>query len=58
MPQLGAGTLEDRIDRLEERLEHLVDAVARIGDEVESGFAAARKTTDQEFRQLDRKSVV
>jgi hypothetical protein len=52
MPQLGAGTLEDRIDRLEERLEHLVDAVARIGDEVESGFAAARKTTDQEFRQL------
>lgn len=52
MPQLGAGTLEDRLDRLEERLEQLADAVTRVGDEVESGFAAARKTADQEFRQL------
>ena len=52
MPQLAKGTLEDRLDRLEERLEQLADAVTRLGNEVEAGFAAAQKAADQEFRQL------
>lgn len=52
MPQLTAGSIEDRIDRLEQRLEQLADAVRRMGDEIESGFATARKASEHEFRQL------
>lgn len=46
------GTVSDRLDRLEEKIEQLADVVGRIADDVETGFADVRKMSDSEFRQL------
>ena len=45
-------TLEDRLDRLEEKLDQLLDGVLRMAEDLESGLTTARKTNEQEFRQL------
>jgi hypothetical protein len=52
MRDSGFGTLTDRLDRLEEKIEQLADLVGRMADDVEAGFADARKMSDSEFRQL------
>ena len=46
------GTMSDRLDRLEEKIEQLADLVGRMADDVEAGFADVRKMSDSEFRQL------
>lgn len=46
------GTVSDRLDRLEEKIEQLADVVGRMADDVEAGFADVRKMSDSEFRQL------
>jgi hypothetical protein len=46
------GTVSDRLDRLEEKIEQLTDVVGRMADDVEAGFADVRKMSDSEFRQL------
>lgn len=46
------GTVSDRLDRLEEKIEQLADVVGRLADDVEAGFADVRKMSDSEFRQL------
>ena len=46
------GTLSDRLDRLEEKIEQLADVVGRMADDIEAGFADVRKMSDSEFRQL------
>ena len=46
------GTVSDRLDRLEEKIEQLADLVGRMADDVEAGFADVRKMSDSEFRQL------
>ena len=46
------GTMSDRLDRLEEKIEQLADVVGRMADDVEAGFADVRKMSDLEFRQL------
>jgi hypothetical protein len=48
----GTTTLDDRLDRIEEKLDQLSDLVLRMSDELESGLATARKNNEQEFRQL------
>ena len=52
MHSSGFGNMADRLDRLEEKIEQLADLVGRMADDVESGFADVRKTSDAEFRQL------
>jgi hypothetical protein len=46
------GTVSDRLDRLEEKIEQLTDVVGRMADAIEAGFADVRKMSDSEFRQL------
>lgn len=52
MSHTGIGTLDDRLDRLDEKLDQLSDIVLRMSEDLESGLAAAKKANDQEFRQL------
>lgn len=48
----GIASLDDRLDRLEEKLDQLTDMVVRMTEDLESGLATAKKTNEQEFRQL------
>lgn len=52
MAERGFPTIDQRIERLEDRIEHLCEMVGRIADEVESGLADLRSASDQEFKQL------
>lgn len=52
MPLTRLGTIDERLDRLEEKIEHVGELILRIADDIDSGFADARKTSDQEFKQL------
>ena len=45
-------TLEDRLDRLDEKLDQLLDSVLRMAEDLDSGLATARKVNEQEFRQV------
>ncbi len=52
MAERGFLTVDERIERLEDRIEHLCEMVSRVADEVESGLADLRTASDQEFKQL------
>lgn len=52
MAERGFLTVDERIERLEDRIEHLCEMVGRVADEVESGLADLRTASDQEFKQL------
>ena len=52
MSQTRILTLDDRLDRLEERLDQILDTVLRMAEDLEAGLAAAKKANDQEFKQL------